>query len=251
MIDRDDYKRLADELDDWHDCADGDVSAGNGHFRVVCENDSEQQRLNLRATLREAAEVLRSASVKVGEVVAWQFRCANDTWIPCERPSPNELRDEPEKFRRLYTTPPTASVGAMREALVHTLASLAAAISLLERTPKAKKAAPSDKMFDQMIVDYKNALEAGRKATLAAAGHKLRAVVSVQVETPDAAAIRAAAFEEAAGILLSVVDPDDESDLGERAAEAFNNLDKKSMSERLFAWNTVLAAALRNAGEKR
>ncbi len=68
MTDCDDYKRLADELDGWHDCADGDVAAGNGHFRVVCESDSEQQRLNLRATLREAAETLRAASVKAGEV---------------------------------------------------------------------------------------------------------------------------------------------------------------------------------------
>lgn len=51
---------LADELDGWHDCADGDVSAGNGHFRLQCVSDSDQQRLNLRATLREAAKALRS-----------------------------------------------------------------------------------------------------------------------------------------------------------------------------------------------
>lgn len=37
---------------------------------------------------------------------------------------------------------------------------LAAAISLLEGGGKAaKKAAPSDKMFDQMIIDYKASLE--------------------------------------------------------------------------------------------
>jgi len=46
--------------------------------------------------------------------------------------------------------------------LIRALASLAAAISLLERVPKAKKAAPSDKMFEQMLSDYRNALEAGR-----------------------------------------------------------------------------------------
>lgn len=44
------------------------------------------------------------------------------------------------------------------------LASLAAAISLLERTPKAKKSAPSDKMFDIMLNDYRKALAAGRSA---------------------------------------------------------------------------------------
>ena len=48
------------------------------------------------------------------------------------------------------------------DVLIRVLASLAAAISLLERTPKAKKAAPSDKMFEQMLSDYRNALEAGR-----------------------------------------------------------------------------------------
>lgn len=48
------------------------------------------------------------------------------------------------------------------DVLIGALASLAAAISLLERMPKAKKAAPSDKMFEQMLTDYRNALEAGR-----------------------------------------------------------------------------------------
>ena len=56
---------------------------------------------------------------------------------------------------------------SIREALKHALASLVAAISLLERTPRAKKAAPSDKMFDQMIADYKAAIEQGRAALAA------------------------------------------------------------------------------------
>lgn len=52
-----------------------------------------------------------------------------------------------------------------RAAMMGLLASLAAAISLLENGGKAaKKAAPSDKMFDQMIRDYKRALDAGRAA---------------------------------------------------------------------------------------
>ena len=66
-----------------------------------------------------------------------------------------------------------AMIAAIREAeaageaksddvLIRVLASLAAAISLLERMPKAKKAAPSDKVFEQMLIDYRNALEAGR-----------------------------------------------------------------------------------------
>lgn len=55
----------------------------------------------------------------------------------------------------------------MREAFVRVLASLAAAISILERTPKAKRAVASDKMFDQMLDDYRKALEAGRSALTA------------------------------------------------------------------------------------
>lgn len=53
----------------------------------------------------------------------------------------------------------------LRNVSIGVMASLAAAISLLERGGKAaKKAAPSDKMFDQMLIDYKSALERARKA---------------------------------------------------------------------------------------
>lgn len=55
---------------------------------------------------------------------------------------------------------------ALIENMVSVMASLAAAISLLERSPKT--AAPSDKMFDQMLDDYRNALEAARAAIAAA-----------------------------------------------------------------------------------
>lgn len=56
----------------------------------------------------------------------------------------------------------------MRDAQIGVVAALAAAISLLEAGGKAaKKGAASDKMFDQMIRDYKRALEVGRKAILA------------------------------------------------------------------------------------
>jgi hypothetical protein len=49
-----------------------------------------------------------------------------------------------------------------RDPFVGCLAALAAAISLLEHG--GKMAAPSDKMFEQMLVDYRKALEAGRAA---------------------------------------------------------------------------------------
>jgi hypothetical protein len=53
---------------------------------------------------------------------------------------------------------------ALREALMAVTSSLAAAISLLECGGKAaKKAAPSDRMFDQMMRDYKKSFERARK----------------------------------------------------------------------------------------
>lgn len=52
----------------------------------------------------------------------------------------------------------------LRAALLDVTASLSAAISLLSRG--SKKAAPSDKMFDQMVADYEASAERAR-ATLA------------------------------------------------------------------------------------
>ena len=58
-----------------------------------------------------------------------------------------------------------AMVAELRTAAVDAGASLAAAISLLERGGKAaKKAAPSDRMFDQMIKDYSASLGRARTA---------------------------------------------------------------------------------------
>ena len=50
----------------------------------------------------------------------------------------------------------------MREALIDTTASLVAAVSLLERG--GKKAAPSNTMFSQMLVDFKNSIDHARAA---------------------------------------------------------------------------------------
>lgn len=57
-----------------------------------------------------------------------------------------------------------AECAALREAAVGAAAALSAAISLLERTPKATKSAPSDRMFGQMLSDYRGALKATRRA---------------------------------------------------------------------------------------
>jgi hypothetical protein len=49
-----------------------------------------------------------------------------------------------------------------RDIFMEVLASLVAAVSLLKAG--GKEAAPSDKMFDQMILDYERAIERGRAA---------------------------------------------------------------------------------------
>lgn len=50
----------------------------------------------------------------------------------------------------------------LEKALKDTLSHLVAAASLLSRSPKT--AAPSNKMFDQMVVDYKAAAKRARAA---------------------------------------------------------------------------------------
>ena len=57
-----------------------------------------------------------------------------------------------------------AQVVAMGEAGIGCVSALAAAISLLERAPAARKAAPSDRMFACMLDDYRKALETARAA---------------------------------------------------------------------------------------
>lgn len=49
-----------------------------------------------------------------------------------------------------------------KDIVVDLLASLVAAVNLLKRG--SKKAAPSDRMFDQMIADYEDSIERGRAA---------------------------------------------------------------------------------------
>lgn len=56
------------------------------------------------------------------------------------------------------------TIKRLEGALVDAGASLAAAISLLENTPKAKKAAASDKMFGIMLNDYRKSLARARTA---------------------------------------------------------------------------------------
>jgi hypothetical protein len=64
-----------------------------------------------------------------------------------------------------------AAAPDLLKALINTAGHLAAAISLLEAGGKAaKKAAPSDKMFDQMLKDYKASLSRAHAAIAKATG---------------------------------------------------------------------------------
>ena len=122
-----------------------------------------------RAVLGFAAHYLRHAQGRL-EPVAWRWRtlpkfsedAADQEW-ELTPTAPSFINPHHHEVEPLYTS--ASAQGAPREALVSVTASLAAAISLLERMPKAKKAAPSDKMFEQMLVDYRKSLETGRAAT--------------------------------------------------------------------------------------
>ena len=67
----------------------------------------------------------------------------------------------------MSTPPDWPSVGPqLLKALEDTTVHLIAATSLLSRS--SKKAAPSNKMFDQMLIDYNNSAARGRAAIAAA-----------------------------------------------------------------------------------
>lgn len=68
-------------------------------------------------------------------------------------------RDDPETEANADLI---AAAPDLQDALLDVAASLAAAISLLERGPKT--AAPSNKMFDQMLTDYRASLTRARAA---------------------------------------------------------------------------------------
>jgi len=73
-------------------------------------------------------------------------------------PAPKEMLDEAIAEVVRLRTRIAELEAALKDATVH----LIAAVSLLESG--GKKAAPSNKMFQQMLVDYKNGIERARAA---------------------------------------------------------------------------------------
>lgn len=82
---------------------------------------------------------------RLREFSRWLIEHDVDMSLPDGFIDPAEAADEIERLRAV---------------LVDNAAALAAAISLLERG--GKKAAPSDKMFEMMLNDYRISLEAAR-----------------------------------------------------------------------------------------
>lgn len=94
----------------------------------------------------------------------------------CRIDYPSSVLNAAEKAIALWNTrahlPGLPQEVPQRDPMLAAVASLAAAISLLERTPRAKKAAPSDKMFDQMLADYRKALANARDALALSRPHR-------------------------------------------------------------------------------
>ena len=123
-----------------------------------------------RNSLRIAETIVKEFGADLARAVAAQPALGYDP--ACPECKGTGLRDsggthpwgEPAMMMCDCDAPPPAAP-TDNTALVDVLASLAAAISLLERG--GKKAAPSDKMFEQMLIDYRASLERGRTAALA------------------------------------------------------------------------------------
>lgn len=94
---------------------------------------------------------------------AGQCQAAIRALTPADALAAQAARDE--RMRAEGAKAAEARIERLVENLISAAASLAAAISLLERSGMAvKKAAPSNRMFDQMLIDYRATLESARAA---------------------------------------------------------------------------------------
>jgi hypothetical protein len=86
------------------------------------------------------------------------------TPAPAEPSAPvaPQSRAELEAIREARIAAREEEVAKLREGLKDVLASLVATVSLLGRIPNARLAAPSNKMFEQMMLDYEATIERAR-----------------------------------------------------------------------------------------
>ncbi len=98
-------------------------------------------------------------------IFAWKSDIGTGAWISAHD---EIIRKNETEYRRADLPPTDAEClrnEKVRELVIDCAASLAAAISLLERG--GKKGAASDKMFEQMLKDYKASLDRARTALAA------------------------------------------------------------------------------------
>ena len=121
--------------------------------REATDEQSRRAALLVKQTLDHAADVLPALSPPPAEPSApaapdWPTRCA-------------ALEADGIAARKRVVAL-EAENAKLREGLKDTTAHLVAAHSLLSRTPRAKKAAPSNTMFDMMLRDYETSCERAR-----------------------------------------------------------------------------------------
>ena len=115
-------------------------------------NEEREEAADEITRLREENARLRELVVSAREENAC-LRNDNFEWLQQLSATNHQLEKEPKEIQEL------------RKTLIGVLAGFVASVDLLERG--GKKAAPSDKMFAQTLVDYKNRIERGRAAVAA------------------------------------------------------------------------------------
>jgi DNA repair ATPase RecN len=130
------------------------IQLADGKYTYIRHEDYRQEALRYGEPWRDLvgdnfvwamADELTAANERIRELEA-----ERDRWYGKATERAIELTAEREVSDKL------------EEALKDTLSHLVAAASLLSRSPKT--AAPSNKMFDQMVVDYETATKRSRAA---------------------------------------------------------------------------------------
>jgi hypothetical protein len=124
---------------------------------------TDAEKAAREAGIREAAEVVDGSSFMSMGYRDGILALLNSTPAPAGVTVPDELYQAAKRDAEdaeAYAAELEAKLAKAVEAAIDTCASLAAAISLLDRG--GKKAAPSNKMFDQMMADYRASLERTR-----------------------------------------------------------------------------------------
>jgi hypothetical protein len=144
---------LRDTYDDWR------KGQGTDYYRIETIQALATEALESRAEIaRLKTDSTYSSILDVGGLVAGAFAERDIQKLTKERDAAIYALGEWGRKAGTFE----ARVAELEEVAVDVMASLAAAISLLERG--GKKAAASDKMFAQMLVDYNASLDRARAA---------------------------------------------------------------------------------------